>query len=205
MKEAAGRILMLVENYFPQDTRVKNEADLLTDAGYDVSVIALRNKGQIANELVNRVQVYRVPQLELFKKTSPANLSRAGLLFLKLRSSFGYLVEYCYFTAACLVLSSYLFVRRGFDVIHAHNPPDTLFLVALPFKLLGKQFVFDHHDLCPELYQSRYAAAPGFFTRLLGIFEWCSLKLADSVIATNESYKQVQMQRARKAAEKIFI
>ena len=64
---------MMVENYFPQDTRVKNEADLLTDGGYDVSVIALRGKGQIASELVNRVQVYRVPHLELFKKTCPAN------------------------------------------------------------------------------------------------------------------------------------
>ena len=61
---------MMVENYFPQDTRVKNEADLLTDVGYDVSVIALREKDQIASELVNRVQVYRVPHLELFKKTS---------------------------------------------------------------------------------------------------------------------------------------
>jgi hypothetical protein len=72
---------MMVENYFPQDVRVKNEADLLTDVGYDVAVIALRDKDQITNELVNRVQVYRVPQLELFKKTSPVNLSRAGLLF----------------------------------------------------------------------------------------------------------------------------
>src|SRR2546430_119106 len=196
---------MMVENYFPQDTRVKNEADLLTDGGYDVSVIALRGKGQIASELVNRVQVYRVPHLELFKKTSPANLSRAGLLFLKLRSSFGYLVEYCYFTAACLVLSSYLFVRRGFDVIHAHNPPDTLFLVALPFKLLGKKFVFDQHDLCPELYRSRYGAAEGFYTRLLRMFEWCSLKLADITIATNESYKQTQIERANKNRRDVFV
>src|SRR5438128_9341229 len=196
---------MMVENYFPQDTRVKNEADLLTDGGYDVSVIALRGKGQIASELVNRVQVYRVPHLELFKKTSPANLSRAGLLFLKLRSSFGYLVEYCYFTAACLFLSSYLFVTRGFDVIHALNPPDTLFLVALPFKLLGKKFVFDHHDLCPELYRSRYRTGEGFFTRLLRVFEWCSLKLADITIATNESYKQVQMERAKRDPRTIFI
>ena len=205
MKEPAIRILMMVENYFPQDTRVKNEADLLTDGGYDVSVIALRGKGQIASELVNRVQVYRVPHLELFKKTSPANLSRAGLLFLKLRSSFGYLVEYCYFTAACLFLSSYLFVTRGFDVIHAHNPPDTLFLVALPFKLLGKKFVFDHHDLCPELYRSRYRTGEGFYTRLLRVFEWCSLKLADITIATNESYKQAEMKRANKNAETVFI
>src|SRR5437870_8828437 len=196
---------MMVENYFPQDTRVKNEADLLTDGGYDVSVIALRGKGQIASELVNRVQVYRVPNLELFKKTSPANLSRAGLLFLKLRSSFGYLVEYCYFTAACLVLSSYLFVRRGFDVIHAHNPPDTLFLVAAPYKLLGKKFVFDHHDLCPELYQSRYGARRDLFASCLQLAEKCSLKLADITIATNASYKATHLQRGGRKSEEVFI
>ena len=196
---------MLVENHFPQDTRVRNEAILLTEAGYHVSVIALRKKGQAMTEVVNGVQVYRLPRLELFKKTSHGNLSRAGLLFLKLKSSLGYLFEYCYFTGACLVVSFYVFIRRGFDVIHAHNPPDTLFLVALPFKLLGKKFVFDHHDLCPELYRSRYRTGEGFFTRLLRVFEWCSLKLADITIATNESYKQVQMERAKRDPRTIFI
>jgi len=196
---------MLVENHFPQDTRVRNEAILLTEAGYHVSVIALRKKGQAMTEVVNGVQVYRLPRLELFKKTSHGNLSRAGLLFLKLKSSLGYLFEYCYFTAACLVVSFYVFIRRGFDVIHAHNPPDTLFLVALPFKLLGKKFIFDHHDLCPELYRSRYRTGEGFFTRLLRVFEWCSLKLADITIATNESYKQVQMERAKRDPRTIFI
>ena len=117
MRPSAARILMLVENHFPQDTRVKNEAALLREAGYDVSVIALRKKGQVVTEVVNGIQVYRLPSLELFKKTSHGNLSRIGLLFLKLRSSVGYLVEYCYFTAACLGVSTYVFVRRGFDVI----------------------------------------------------------------------------------------
>src|SRR5438309_1091689 len=196
MRPTAARILMLVENHFPQDTRVKNEATLLREAGYDVSVIALRKKGQGVTEVVNGVQVYRVPSLEVFKKTSSTNVDRAGLLFLKLRSSFGYLVEFSYFTAACLAVSAYIFVRRGFDVIHAHNPPDTLFMVALPFKLLGKKFVFDHHDLCPELYRSRYKSQEGFYTGLLRFFEWCSLKLADIAIATNESYKKVQIERA---------
>jgi glycosyltransferase involved in cell wall biosynthesis len=205
MKASAFRILMLVENHFPQDTRVKNEAILLTESGYHVSVIALREKGQVMTEVVNGVQVYRLPRLELFKKTSHGNLSRAGLLFLKLKSSLGYLFEYCYFTAACLVVSFYVFIRRGFDVIHAHNPPDTLFVVALPFKLLGKKFIFDHHDLCPELYRSRYRTGEGFFTRLLRAFEWCSLKLADITIATNESYKQVQMERAKRDPRTIFI
>jgi len=205
MRPSAARILMLVENHFPQDTRVKNEAVLLREAGYDVSVIALRKKGQVVTEVVNGIQVYRLPSLELFKKTSHGNLSRIGLLFLKLRSSVGYLVEYCYFTAACLGVSTYVFVRRGFDVIHAHNPPDTLFVVAVPFKLLGKKFVFDHHDLCPELYRSRYRTGEGFYTRLLEMFEWCSLKLADITIATNESYKQVQMKRAKRDPQTIFI
>jgi glycosyltransferase involved in cell wall biosynthesis len=205
MKASAVRVLMLVENHFPQDTRVKNEAILLTESGYHVSVIALRKKGQIMTEVVNGVQVYRLPRLELFKKTSHGNLSRSGLLFLKLKSSLGYLFEYCYFTAACLVVSFYVFIRRGFDVIHAHNPPDTLFVVALPFKLLGKKFIFDHHDLCPELYRSRYRTGEGFFTRLLRVFEWCSLKLADITIATNESYKQVQMERAKRDPRTIFI
>jgi glycosyltransferase involved in cell wall biosynthesis len=205
MKAAAIRILMMVENYFPQDTRVKNEAVLLTEAGYHVSVIALREKGQVVTEVVNGVQVYRVPNLELFKKTSGGSANRAGLLFLKLRSSLGYLVEYCYFTAACLGVSTYVFVRRGFDVIHAHNPPDTLFVVAVPFKLLGKKFVFDHHDLCPELYRSRYRTEDGFYSRLLKVFEWCSLKLADITIATNESYKQVQMKRAKRDPQTIFV
>ena len=205
MKASAVRIFMLVENHFPQDTRVRNEAILLTEAGYHVSVIALRKKGQVMTEVVNGVQVYRLPRLELFKKTSHGNLSRAGLLFLKLKSSLGYLFEYCYFTAACLVVSFYVFIRRGFDVIHAHNPPDTLFVVALPFKLLGKKFIFDHHDLCPELYRSRYRTGEGFFTRLLRVFEWCSLKLADITIATNESYKQVQMERAKRDPRTIFV
>jgi len=205
MKEAAGRILMLVENYFPQDTRVKNEADLLTNAGYQVSVIALRRKGQPRREIVNSIDVYRVPRLELFKKTAPVNVSRRALFGLKLRASLGYLVEYCYFTVACLLVTTYVFVSRGFDVIHAHNPPDTLFVVAIPFKLLGKKFVFDHHDLCPELYRSRYKAQEGFYTELLRLFEWCSLKLADVVIATNESYKKVETERAHKAPRNIFV
>ena len=205
MIRSQSKILMLVENYFPQDTRVTNEANLLTDAGYKVAVIALRKQGQPGRETLNSVEVYRLPTLELFKKTPSANVNRMNLLFVKLKSFLGYVVEYCYFTAACLIVSTYIFVRRGFDVMHAHNPPDTLFLVALPFKLLGKKFVFDQHDLCPELYRSRYSAAEGFYTRFLRMFEWCSLKLADITIATNESYKQIQIKRANKNPRDVFV
>ena len=192
------KVLMWVENNFPQDTRVANEARLLADAGYEVAVIALRKQRQTARETWNGIEIYRVPTLELFKKTVAGNGSRLNLLFVRLKSFLGYVVEYLYFTSACFLVSTYIFVRRGFDVMHAHNPPDTLFLAAMPFKLLGKKFVFDQHDLCPELYRSRYSAGEGFYTRFLRLFEWCSLKLADVTIATNESYKQIQIERANK-------
>jgi glycosyltransferase involved in cell wall biosynthesis len=144
--------------------------------------------------------------LELFKKTSDnASVGPIGRLMLKLKSFVGYAGEFCYFTAACFVVTCYIFVKRGFDVIHAHNPPDTLFLVALPFKLLGKKFVFDHHDLSPELYMSRYGASQGLPTKLLGMAERCSVKLADVVIATNESYKKIDSERSKKDPGAIFI
>src|SRR5215471_4171872 len=109
MAPSASKILMLVENYFPQDTRVLNEASLLTDAGYQVAVIALRRHGQAARETLNGVEVYRLPTFELFKKTPCANANRMNLLLVKMKSFLGYIVEYCYFTTACLILSTYIF------------------------------------------------------------------------------------------------
>lgn len=205
MKASAGKIVMLVENFYPQDPRVRNEANLLTSAGYQVSVICLRKQGQTPTEIINGVKIYRVPRLELFKKTPSGHAGWAGRTLLKLKAALGYIFEYGYFTSACLAVSTYIFFRYGLDVIHAHNPPDTLFAVALPFKLLGRKFVFDHHDLCPELYLSRYGARPGLYTRVLTWFEWCSLKLADVTIATNESYKKVQMERGKRPPETIFV
>jgi glycosyltransferase involved in cell wall biosynthesis len=205
MSRSQSKVLMWVENHFPQDTRVANEACLLADAGYKIAVIALRRQGQAGRETWNGIEVYRVPTLELFKKTLATNGSQMNLLFVRLKSFLGYVVEYVYFTTACLTVSTYIFARRGFDVMHAHNPPDTLFLVALPFKLLGRKFVFDQHDLCPELYRSRYSAGEGLYTWFLRMFEWCSLKLADVTIATNESYKQIQIERANKNPASVFV
>ena len=78
MTRSPGQILMLVENYFPQDTRVTNEATLLTEAGYHVTVVALRRNGQAGHEVLNGVEVYRLPTLELFKKTPLANVNRVN-------------------------------------------------------------------------------------------------------------------------------
>lgn len=204
LHSSVGRVLMLVENSYPSDTRVRNEANMLVSAGYEVSVISLGGPGVPRFEMVAGVRVFRFPRLELFKKTvgSP---SRIGRLFLKLKTFCGYATEYLYFTGSCFLLSSYVFIRYGFDVIHAHNPPDTLFIVAAPFRLFGKKFVFDHHDLCPELYMSRYKAGETFATRILRLTELCTLKLADVTIATNDSYKGVQVDRGGRNPSTIFV
>ena len=205
MKGSAGRILMFVENDFPQDPRVKNESDLLREAGYSITVIALRKKDEKLSEVVDEVQIYRIPQLNLFKKTQKENPTGLQRLWLMVKAFLGYTGEYIYFTGACYVLSLYVAAKHGFDVIHAHNPPDTLFLVAALYKPFGKKFVFDHHDLCPELYQSRYRAPKGFVTQALQFLEKCTLRMADIVIATNESYRQIQIERGNVKPQNIYI
>jgi len=196
---------MFVENSFPDDIRVKNEADALTGAGYSVTVVALRKKGQRVTALVDGIRVYRIPRLELFQKTPCENPTFLQKSWLRAKALLGYMTEYFYFTTACFVMSIYVATRHGFDVIHAHNPPDSVFLVALPYKLLGKKYVFDHHDLCPELYRSRYGASKDFIARMLQFLEWCSLKMANVTIATNESYKAIQIQRGGRNPESVFV
>jgi len=205
MKASAGRVLMLVENQFPRDTRVRNEASALASRGLQVSVIALGGPGERRREVVNGVTVYRLPRLTVFKKLPDAE--RSGLVAIgnKLRVLFGYIVEYLYFTAGCLVVSGYVAIKDGFDVVHAHNPPDTLFVVGAFHKLFGKKFVFDHHDLSPELYRSRYTTPSGLVSRGLAICEKASVKLADVLIATNESYRETDIRRNGIDPSKVFI
>lgn len=196
---------MFVENAFPNDTRVKNEADALTAAGWQVTVVGMRKKGQSRSEVVNGVQVYRLPRLELFQKTPTENPTFLQKIVLKVKSLLGYASEYLYFSTACLGMSVYVAFKHGFDVIHAHNPPDTLWVAALPWRLVGKKYIFDHHDLCPELYRSRYGAKHDFTATVLQWIEWVNLKLANVLIATNNSYKEIQMQRGGRRAESIFV
>ena len=170
---------MFVENYpFPQDGRVRREANTLITAGYRVSVVAPKSAGQSWREDVKGVQVFRYP----------APLEANGLL--------GYLWEYGYSLSAAFVLSWIVFFRRGFDIIHAHNPPDIFVLIAAFYKLFGKRFVFDHHDLSPEMYYARFGGKGNRLVyQVLVFFEKLSCKSADHVIATNQSYKKVAMER----------
>ncbi|HMS82080.1 MAG TPA: glycosyltransferase family 4 protein [Nitrospira sp.] len=206
MTKPLGRVLMFVENRFPGDVRVKNEADMLTAAGYSVTVVGLREEHDTAvHKVVDKIQVYLVPRVTLFTKTRKDNPSGFERVWLRGIALLGYAWEYVYFTGACFLMSLYIALRHGFDVIHAHNPPDTLFLVAAVYKPFGVKFVFDHHDLCPELYQSRYRAAKGVLAGILGLLEKASLTLADVTIATNESYRKIQIQRGKVKPENVFV
>lgn len=180
--------MLLENNPYPQDTRVSLEARMLVEAGYHVSVIAPRAPGQPLVQTVEGVRTYRFP----------APPVADGLR--------GYVTEYALSMLAALVLSVVVLRREGFDVIHAHNPPDTFFAIAVPYKLLGKRFVFDHHDLSPELYYARFGGdASRLVYHALLLLERLTYRWADHVITTNESYKRVAMQRGRVPADRITI
>jgi len=180
---------MLLENLpYPQDHRVFREASALTAAGYRVSVICPRGKGQPAFENVRGVQTYR------YWAPRQAN----GLL--------GYIWEYGYSMAATFLLSLVISFKQGFDVVHAHNPPDTFVFIAAFYKLFGKRFVFDHHDLSPEMYRARFPdGGSRFVYRVLVWLEKLTCRLADQVIATNESYKKVEMERGAVPERRISV
>jgi glycosyltransferase involved in cell wall biosynthesis len=183
------RVLLLVENNsYPFDFRVRREAQALLEAGYQVSVIAPRGAAQSWTEDIDGVSVYRFP----------APPGGAGVL--------SYAFEFGYATLAMLLLTAWVSVSKGVDVIHAANPPDTLGVIGLVFKLFGKRYVFDQHDLAPETYLSRFEQPrENLIYKILCLTERLSYAVADAVIVTNESYKQVAIKRGCKDADKVFI
>ena len=189
MKAIAGSVLMLLENNsFQLDNRPKREARALVRAGYSVSVISPRPPGDGPYEKIDGVSLYQFPA------------PRAANGFL------GYLWEYGYSMVATFVLSLLVLYRDGFGVIHAHNPPDTFVFIAAFYKLLGKRFVYDHHDLAPEMYYARFGGSGNRFVyQTLAWLERLSCRLADHVIATNQSYKTIDMQRGHVPKERITI
>jgi glycosyltransferase involved in cell wall biosynthesis len=105
-----------------------------------------------------------------------------------------------------LILSIWVAIRRGVDVIHAANPPDTLFAIGAFFRLFGKRFVFDQHDLAPETYLSRFAQPrENLVYRILRLCEKLSFKTASVVISTNESYKKIAVERGGMSPDKVFV
>lgn len=183
------RILMLLENNsYPEDLRVRREAQSLVAAGYEVTVISPRGRGQSWRKVIDEVSVYR------YNDPSHGN------------GFFGYLWEYGYSLVGTFYYSLIVFFRKGFDVIHAHNPPDLFVLIAMFYRMAGKRFVFDHHDLSPEMYRARFRSGGNSLVfRVLVFFEKLSFWMADHVIATNESYKKVARDRGKVPEDRITI
>lgn len=182
------KVLIIVENLpVPFDRRVWLEARTLNAAGATVCVICPTGKGAIAKyEKLEGIHVYR------------HNLPPDA------QGAVGYLVEYSAALFWESVLAWRVLRRHGFDVIHGCNPPDLIFLVAWQFRLFGKRFIFDHHDINPELYEAKFAKR-GFFWRLMVLFERITFASARVSIATNESYKQIAIVRGRMKPEDVFV
>lgn len=182
------RVLIVVENLpVPFDRRVWQEATALAEAGYQVTVICPKGKDQTAShEVIDGIHIYR----------HPLPRERDGAI--------GFLLEYSVALFWEALLTIRVALTRGFDVIHACNPPDLIVLVAAPFKLLGKRFVFDHHDINPELYAVKFGRKD-FFYRALMAFERLTFALADVSIATNESYRKIARTRGGMAADRVYV
>jgi glycosyltransferase involved in cell wall biosynthesis len=181
-------VLILVENLpVPFDRRVWQEACTLRDAGWTVSVICPAGTGcEKKFEAIDRIHVYRY------------NLP------LEASGALGYALEYGVALFRGFVLSLRVLMTRGFDVVHACNPPDLFFLIGGFYKLFGKRFVFDHHDLNPELYEAKFGRRDFFYRLLLKLERW-TFRTADVSIATNESYRDIALGRGGMDPERVFV
>lgn len=182
-----GRILILVENLpVPMDRRVWQESLALTEAGYEVSVISPRPHEEPEYMEIQGVYLYRYPMPPPTK------------------SMFSFFYEFIYCWLQTWRLTRRVWRERGIDVIHTCNPPDTFWTIGRWYKRKGVKFVFDQHDLCPELYESRFGRRGLLYRGLLWL-EKQTYRTADGVIVPNESYRRVAMERGGVAPEKIAI
>jgi glycosyltransferase involved in cell wall biosynthesis len=166
---------------------VWQEATTLRDAGYAVSIICPTGKGcEKKRETIDDIDIWRY------------RLPTEG------EGAAGYLVEYSFALVKTFLLSLRVLFGRGFDVVHACNPPDLFFLIGGFYKLFGKKFLFDHHDANPELYEAKFGRRDAFYRLMLLLERW-TFRTADVSIATNESYKRIAVQRGGMPPERVFV
>ncbi|MDQ1466059.1 MAG: hypothetical protein QOH10_474, partial [Actinomycetota bacterium] len=184
-----GRVLVIVQNLpVPFDRRVWLECQTLNEAGYEVHVVCPKAYGDPTHERIDGVMLHKYRQ-------SPAGSGLAG-----------YLVEYSYSFLMTAWLTAREFRRERFDVIQTCNPPDIFWPLGLLFRALtGCRFVYDQHDLCPELYASRFPDGSRFAARALRVLEKLNYRTADHVIATNNSYQNVAIDRGGKASAEVTV
>jgi glycosyltransferase involved in cell wall biosynthesis len=182
------KVLIIVENIsVPFDDRVWKEAVTLQKNGYEVTVLGPRGQGHERGfEILNDVHIYRHPT------------PKEG------NSALGYLWEFGWALFWEILYTCWIYLRRGFHVIQGCNPPDDIFLVALPFKLFGVKYIFDHHDANPELYLSKYERKD-FLYKAQVYLEKLTYRFSDVVIATNNSYRDLAIKRGTRDAADVFV
>jgi glycosyltransferase involved in cell wall biosynthesis len=184
-----SRILIVVQNLpVPFDRRVWLECQALVAAGHEVSVICPKGDGDPSYEVLDSVRLYK------YRPYAPGG------------SKLSYLTEYGYSFLATAWQA--LKARRTghFHVMQACNPPDIFWPIALALKFAdGTKFVFDHHDLCPELYQSRFPQGARLPYRILRRLERTTHHVADHVIATNDSYRTIAIDRSDKPSADVTV
>jgi glycosyltransferase involved in cell wall biosynthesis len=185
-----GRTLILVENLsVPFDRRVWQESLALRRAGFEVVVVCPRGRGRDEEplEVSDGIAIHRYP----------LRAAAGGAL--------GYVREYAAAFWHTFRLTQKLGREGRFDIVHACNPPDFLLIAALFQKRRGTRFIFDQHDLVPELYLSRFRARRDLLYGLARMLERITFSLADVVIATNGSYRRVALTRGGKRPEDVFV
>ncbi|HTV96043.1 MAG TPA: glycosyltransferase family 4 protein [Steroidobacteraceae bacterium] len=186
---ATKSILLVVENLpVPYDRRVWQQALALKAANYQVSVVspATRRYPKLAEHLEG-IHVYRYPML----------IEGKGYL--------GLIAEYVWSFICIFFWTLFVSLRRGFKVIMMANPPDIYFPIMWLWRLLGKKTVFDHHDLTPELFATKFNLNRSVVLSFFYFAERRMLRAVHKVVSTNESYKAVDMQRGGRAAEDIVV
>ena len=185
----ARRALILVENLpVPFDRRVWTEANTLREAGWEVAIISPRGEqARRWHETIQGIEVFRYPL-----PTTATGLT-------------AHLVEYAVALPATFVLALLARLRGQIDVVHACNPPDFLFPIGRLFRRLGAAFVYDQHDLAPELYVAQGGRVGGKVHRFLLWAERMTYRSADAVIATNETYRRFAVERGGKVPDDVFV
>jgi len=188
-KRKLDHVLFIVENNtVPPDIRVWREAKTAKRSGCKVSIIAPANNFYRKRyEILEGIEVYRHPSIE----------HNGGMLYQVLEYINAFIWE--------MYLSIKVFIKRPFKIIHAANPPDNVFIIALLFRIFGVKFIFDHHDLSPELFNYKFNGSKAIVYRFLRLMEKLSCKTADAIISTNSSFENHVVKIHKVKRKKVYI
>ena len=181
-------LIFIEDGSFTYDNRVVREANALVEAGWEVTVISPKySDDPFYKKLNDKLRAYYYPKPNA-------------------KGEIGHIVEHSFSIFFGSLLTLWVFLRHGFSIFQACNPMDIGWMISLPYNVFGRKFIFDQHDICPELYLSRGGGSDSDLPyKLLKFLEKKSYQFSDAVIATNESYKEIAVTRGGKTPEEVFV